>query len=378
MSRIFSFFTALAVAVTLVNCSPAEDGAGDGTLSINGELEGADGLNIYLDKISINKPIQAIASTTADSDGSFSFKSTPEKPLEAGLYRFRVGTAKGNLVLDGTEGKVMIKDNLASLKTGTYKVTGSPATETYLETVQKFRTNEMKPTDLKAFAQNADPLVSMLLAYQVLGPNGKTLDVHKEILKKVTDKYPTTNYGADYLAYVTQAEAAYAGQRASQAIAVGQPAPDIDLPSPDGKSYKLSDLKGQVVLLDFWASWCGPCRKENPNVVNVYNRYKDKGFTVYSVSLDGVDSRTAARYTQPGQLETAMNRSKERWVGAIQQDGLPWKYHVSDLKKWEAAPARTYGVRSIPKTFLIDKEGNIAAVGLRGAGQIEQEVKKLL
>ncbi len=376
MRRIFSFFTALTLAVTLVNCSgPAAD---DGTLSINGELKGAEGLNVYLDKISINKPIQAMASTTADSDGAFSFKSTPEKPLDAGLYRLRVGTMKANLVLDGTEGSVEINDDLSALKTGNYNVGGSTATQNYLDAVQKFRNNEMKPTDLKDYAKNVDPLVGMLLAYQVLGPNGKTLDTHKEILKQVTDKYPASNYGADYLAYITQAEAAYANQRANQAIAVGQPAPDIELPSPDGKTYKLSDLKGQVVLLDFWASWCGPCRKENPNVVNVYNRYKDQGFTVYSVSLDGVDSRTAARYTQPGQLETAMQRSKDRWIGAIKQDNLPWEYHVSDLKKWEAAPARTYGVRSIPKTFLIDQEGNIAAVGLRGAGQIEQEVKKLL
>jgi len=99
---------------------------------------------------------------------------------------------------------------------------------------------------------------------------------------------------------------------------------------------------------------------------------------VYSVSLDGLDSRTKARYTTQEQIDQQMDRQKDRWVQAIAQDKLPWKYHVSDLKKWECAPAAQYGVRSIPKTFLIDKSGKIAAVGLRGAEQLEAELKKLL
>jgi peroxiredoxin len=137
---------------------------------------------------------------------------------------------------------------------------------------------------------------------------------------------------------------------------VGDVAPDISLANPSGQKMSLSDLKGQVVLLDFWASWCGPCRRENPNVVKTYNEYKDKGFTVFSVSLD---------------------KSKDRWVGAIQKDGLVWENHVSDLKGWSSSGAKKYGVRGIPATFLIDENGVIKAVNVRG-GKLESELKKML
>ncbi|MEL6944443.1 MAG: TlpA disulfide reductase family protein, partial [Bacteroidota bacterium] len=133
-----------------------------------------------------------------------------------------------------------------------------------------------------------------------------------------------------------------------------------------------------VVLLDFWASWCGPCRRANPNVVDLYNRYKDKGFTVFSVSLDG-PRKTQGLNQQ--QLQEQFDRSKQKWIAAIEKDNLTWPYHVSDLKYWSAAPAQTYGVRSIPKTFLIDKEGKIVKTGVNpmsGIRQLEEDIKALL
>jgi len=129
------------------------------------------------------------------------------------------------------------------------------------------------------------------------------------------------------------------------APAVGEDAPDIKLTDPTGKVIALSSLKGKVVLLDFWASWCGPCRKENPNVVRAYDIYKDKGFTVYSVSLDN---------------------NKDNWTQAILKDGLKWESHVSDLKGWQSSAAQLYGVRGIPATFLLDKDGKVVATNLRG------------
>ncbi len=136
----------------------------------------------------------------------------------------------------------------------------------------------------------------------------------------------------------------------------GDKAPEIALPSPDGKTIKLSSLKGKVVLLDFWASWCGPCRKANPDVVKLYEKYKDQGFTVYSVSLD---------------------QSKQKWQQAIAKDGLVWENHVSDLKFWYSKAAEDYGIEAIPATFLIDKEGMIIDTDLHGNG-LENAVKKAL
>ncbi|MCB0651277.1 MAG: TlpA family protein disulfide reductase [Saprospiraceae bacterium] len=138
-------------------------------------------------------------------------------------------------------------------------------------------------------------------------------------------------------------------------LQVGGEAPDFSGKTPAGETLTLSDFRGKLVLLDFWASWCGPCRRENPNVVKMYNKYKDKGFDIIGISLDD---------------------NKDRWVGAIEQDGLDW-HHISDLKKWQSEYAALYGVRSIPHTVLLDQEGKIIARGLRGAA-LESKVAEIL
>ncbi|MDX2249870.1 MAG: TlpA disulfide reductase family protein [Bacteroidia bacterium] len=143
--------------------------------------------------------------------------------------------------------------------------------------------------------------------------------------------------------------------RLARSKMIGAIAPEIALPSPEGDTLRISDFRGKVLLLDFWASWCGPCRKENPNVVRMYNQYKNKGFEILGISLD---------------------RSKEPWVQAIEKDGLTWS-HISDLKFWQSIAAKTYSVGSIPYTVLLDAEGRIVAKNLRGA-QLEAKVAELL
>ncbi len=138
-------------------------------------------------------------------------------------------------------------------------------------------------------------------------------------------------------------------------VAIGQPAPDFTLNTPEGKALSLSSFKGKVLIVDFWASWCGPCRGENPNVVKMYKKYHKKGLEILSVSLDN---------------------NKEAWEKAIKDDGLIWN-HVSDLKGWGSSAAKLYGVSGIPHIVLIDKEGTIVAKNLRGE-KLEEKVLEFI
>jgi peroxiredoxin len=209
-----------------------------------------------------------------------------------------------------------------------------------------FDTENKKQSDaiVNLFLANKRDLAVLLFMDQF--PRDQNQKMHQEIIKALHEKYPD---------HPLVKERYKSENSPVTSTAIGALAPELAFENPNGEIMRLSDLKGKVVLLDFWAGWCRPCRLENPNVVKLYHQYNKKGFEIFSVSLD---------------------RTKADWVKAIEADGLVWPYHVSELQHWQSQAAKIYGVGSIPATFLIDREGRIISKNLRGAA-LENALKEL-
>ncbi len=190
------------------------------------------------------------------------------------------------------------------------------------------------------------------------------IDLLKKVDKSLYEKYKDFDLAKNLhnflMRYEMMEEQKQASQRAEEdkknPIKIGDMAKDISYKNPDGKEISLFSLKGKYVLLDFWASWCKPCRIENPHLVKVYKKYKDKDFEIYQVSLD---------------------KDKKSWLQGIKDDNLGSWIHVSDLKYWSSEPAAKYKVRSIPSNFLLDKNGRIIAMNLR-AEELEKKISEVL
>ncbi|KAA5547893.1 TlpA disulfide reductase family protein [Adhaeribacter rhizoryzae] len=341
--------------------------------TIKGKLQNQASGNIYLSELGEQ---QFVYRDTAEvkSDGSFEFTGKADDP---GIYRISLNDQNMVLLVVDTQRIEVTADAKDLRKTSTIK--GSKETDN-LKAVESVL-NGMQEDGAKlekrfVAAQNARQEDSLPVLQQ------KFMDLQKansKKLKAIIRSKPNSVVSAfatlslinpdEEFAFADSMATAYnktiPDSKFTKAltsklstlrnVAVGQPAPDINLPTPDGKSVSLSSLRGKYVLVDFWASWCGPCRQENPNVVRMYNQYKDKGFEIFGVSLD---------------------ESREKWLKAIDADKLTWP-HVSDLKGWESSAAKLYNIQAIPQTLLLDKEGKIIAKNLRGPS-LEEKLASLL
>ncbi len=365
--------------------------------TIEGIITKGDRKKIYLFEYGGNLPVK-IDSNIADEIGKYNLQGEG-----AGFKFYSIGNTVNNvtaLLLKGGE-KISLNSDFNQMSISA-KVNGSEDTKImhefslqqkiFFDTMQGYK-KEIEALDYDASAkreiiiQKAEKLKEdfNVFKYNFIDKNlhspavymaaSELYDIVNEIdyLKKIEKTMfkhmsgsPFHNAVSQKIAQANQAISNAARQKqmvadqksafANAGISIGNKAPGLNFPNPSGKNIALSSLKGKIVLLDFWASWCRPCRAENPNVVRLYKQYKDKGFTIYSYSLD---------------------KDAEKWKDAIQQDGLAWPYHTSDLKGWKAAGAAIYNVQSIPQTFLIGRDGNIIGIGLRGY-ELEEKLKELL
>lgn len=329
----------IVITAFLSSCSSEPQYAG---LTIDGALTNAEvGAKVYLDNLKGNQ-INVLDTATVDAEGKFQLRTEMK---ENSIGRIRYGRANVMLLLENGSDYTITAD---ARNPNDYNIDGHQDSKTWNELVKGLRTRQVGPEQIVAFVDTVkNPLLGYLAINQIKPEDHKA--AFEKFATRMESEIPNSSFTKD-IKNKLKATASLAN------VAVGGVAPDIVLQNPDGREMKLSDLRGQVVLLDFWASWCKPCRRENPNVVVAYNKYNKKGFTVANISLDS---------------------NREKWKQAIEIDNLKWDFHVSDLKGWKSSAAATYGVRSIPQTFLLDKEGKIIAKNLRGAA-LEKKLEEVL
>ena len=346
---------------------------------ITGVLKNAEGKTVFLERFENNFPIK-VDSCIITADGKFEMYF----PNKTDLYRFSILPSDAViLILDSTDKPVLNAD--ANQLLATYKIEGSKNSQLVFDFFHKtneynFQREQFKTelalipledsTKRNAILEKVEVVKKDFETYRHQfvdnNPNSPALittlnqfDLINEIdyVRKIEAALAVSMKGSEYHRMMTTTLSQVENQikfiemqkqqeeLVANLLKPGSSAPEIALTNPDGRLIKLSSLKGKYVLIDFWASWCGPCRKENPTVVALYNKYRDKGFDIYSVSLD---------------------KDKEKWMQAIQQDGLIWSSHVSDLLMWNSSVVPLYGINSIPFTVLLDKSGNVIATNLRG------------
>ena len=350
--------------------------------TISGEIKNANGEKLYLIELQTNN-MNFVDSIILNNEGVFSFKGQTDVPK---FYALRISQNNYITLIVNQFDQIIIKADGRNVAKNTI-IDGSPESEKvmvlrskldysvsrldslglyYQSLIGTAEINRVKDslrklsqeiiTEHTEFTENfignnSKSLASLMALYQQIAPRRYVLNPkeHMEYFNLVD---------SSLMANIPESEAVKAlhaqleemkrqinaENELNNIVGIGVIAPDIALPGPEGDTITLSSLRGKYVLLDFWASWCRPCRVENPNLVKSYNKYNDKGFEIFQVALD---------------------KKKESWVDAIENDQLAWA-HVSDLQYWNSAPARLYKVQGIPASFLLDKQGKIIAKNLRG------------
>jgi thiol-disulfide isomerase/thioredoxin len=350
--------------------------------SVSGEISNANGEKIYLVELTASS-VNILDSIILNEEGNFSFQGQTNVPK---FYALRTNNSNYITLVINHLDQIQVKSNINNLWKNA-SIAGSKesseilllrkelesrifeldslaawfkstiGTRDYYKLKDTLRIKSEKIIEdhkefSKAFVKrNASNLSGLMALYQQIAPRRYVLTlndnfeyfnlVDSTLMQLIPKSEAVKKLHSQIEEYKRQSKNE---EEINAIIGIGLPAPEIALPDTNGDTILLSSLKGKYVLLDFWASWCGPCRSENPNLVENYNKYHKKGFEIYQVSLD---------------------RSKDDWINAIAKDKLEWA-HVSDLKFWNSTAAKTYKIQAIPASFLLDKQGKIIAKNLRG------------
>lgn len=319
--------------------------------NVNGTLEGLpEGTQAVLSQVTADQ-LLTVDTLKLDKKGAFHLSLQPQEPT---LYILHQANDKSSFCHIMVEPKEKINlDILYIADRKAYKITsckGSKNIDLYrqfndllLDAVNP-TLQALVPAQLESLlTENKDVLMSAFLTTFFEQDFDNHVKLYMDVRDALKNKYPNDPYVKHLI------------DRTKGVLTAGMEAPEIEMRDAEGNIRRLSDLRGKVVMVDFWASWCGPCRRENPNVVKLYHKYHDKGFEIYSVSLDN---------------------KRDAWLKAIKDDGLVWPNHVSDLNGWTSTGGKTYGIMSVPSTVLIDKDGKIIARNLRGS-ELERALEEI-
>lgn len=368
-------FTAILAAGLLACSGPDNNG-----VTIEGVIDNADGNKIALLHYKGSVP-DTLGKKKLAANGQFSFDVPPAR---LSFYTLAVGDKSPIfLAFDSTNAVIKVNADYTTIDK-TYEVSGSSDSEdvrnffvegtvyeqkldSTMKAMQAAATsgdqelrvklgnyyNDTRKTYREYLVGRIESNPSSVANYSILQRLDPMQDI--ELYRKVSEGLgPRMRGNFFYDALAERIEQVEMRMEADKFLSPGSPAPDIVLPDPDGNVVSLSSLKGKYVLIDFWASWCKPCRMENPNVVKMYNKYKKYDFEILGVSLD---------------------RDRTKWLDAIAEDKLTWP-HVSDLQFWNSAAAKLYNVQSIPFTLLVDPDGNVVDKNLRGRA-LEQKMEEI-